>query len=144
MKMNIFHEMKRLESVVDLMNGCACIAVPKDEKVIQLSRIPLGNVYETEGSVIATFELPGVEKEDIELNIYNDRIEVNVEKKTETKTEDKNGVSSEMKSSSFYGSLPLPAEVIAENADAIFKNGLLRIEMAKATKQDSKKRIAIK
>ncbi|MBI2657585.1 Hsp20/alpha crystallin family protein [Candidatus Woesearchaeota archaeon] len=120
-----------------------CVAIMKRPELEAVSRIPVADIVETESSVIATFELPGVEKEDIRLNVTDDRIEVKVEKKAENKVEDKESYSYEMRSQSFYSALPLPAEVAAENADASYKNEILKVEIPKANKAEAK-RIEIK
>ena len=119
--------------------GSNCLAVMKRPELEAISRIPVADVVETESSVIATFELPGVEKENIQLNVTDDSIEVKVENKAEKEIKDKGNYSYEMRSHSFYSALPLPAEVIAESADASYKNGILRVEIPKAKKQEKKK-----
>lgn len=55
----------------------------------EIVRLPVADIQETENSVIAAFELPGVSKENIELNITEDRIEVKVKRKLEKKAEEK-------------------------------------------------------
>jgi HSP20 family protein len=124
---NIFDEIER-----EL--GSNCLAVMKRPDLEVVSRIPVTDVVETENSVIATFELPGVEKQNIQLNVTEDTVEVKVEKKAEKEIKDKETYSYEMRSQSFYSALPLPAEVVAENADASYKNGILRVEIPKAKK----------
>jgi HSP20 family molecular chaperone IbpA len=47
-----------------------------------------------------------------------------------------------MMKKTFYGVLPLPTEVDAEKAEATYINGMLRIEIPKAKKQNT--RIEIK
>ena len=139
---NIFDEIER---DIELMCGNSCLTlVPKMKSVEEISRLPVANIYETENSVIATFELPGVNKKDIQLNLTEDRIEVKVETKVEKKAEEKESYAYEMRINSFYRALPLPSEVMAEKADANYKDGILRVEIPKAKKQDSKKRIEIK
>lgn len=46
-------------------------------------RVLIADVKETENSVIASLEIPGVEKKDIDLNITENSIEVKIEKKAE-------------------------------------------------------------
>lgn len=132
---NIFDEFER-----EL--GSNCIAVLKRPELEAISRIPIADVAETESSVIATFELPGVEKESIQLNVAEDSIEVKVEKKAEEKSEGREGFAHQMRSHSFYSSIPLPAEVVSEKADASYKNGILRVEIPK--RQEQRKKIEIK
>ena len=131
---------------IDLIcgTGSQCVAIMPKQNVEEVARLPVADIYETENSVIAAFELPGVKKEDIELNITDDRVEVKVERKLEKTAEEKEGYSYEMRSYSFYGALPLPLDVIAEQANAAYKDGILRVEIPKAKKQDLKKRIEIK
>lgn len=126
-------------------------------------RTPLSNIYETENSVIATFELPGVEKNEIELNVTDTHIEVKVERsqkskiygkldtpsesptKAEKEEKHKGVYRYESRSSQFYRALPLPAEVQSEKANAECKNGVLRVEIPKVKKvEEKKKKIAIK
>lgn len=97
-------------------------------------RQPKSDIYETENSVIAAFELPGVDKKDIELNITDDLMEVKVIKKQEKKAEDKEkGVYSyKACSRQFYKSVKLPTSVDSAKAKAEYRDGLLRIEIPKA------------
>jgi|SRR3989338_1536578 len=143
---NIFEEMDRMERELNLFcSGNQCVAlVPKAKETGHISRLPVADLYETESSVIAAFELPGVEKEEIQLDVTEDRIEVKVEQKAEKESEGKEAHSYETKRNSFYGALPMPKGVVAENAEASYRNGILRIEIPKAKKQDSRKRIEIK
>ena len=143
---NIFDEINRIEREIGLMcgPGSQCVAIVPKQDVEEVARLPVANIYETESAVIAAFELPGAKKEDIELNITEGRIEVKVERKLEKKAEEKDGCSYEMRSRSFYGALPLPSDVAAEQANAAYKDGILRVEIPKAKKQDSKKRIEVR
>ena len=145
LRSDIFDEINRLENEMDLIcNTGSRMALVPNEEAHEISRIPLSNVYETENSVMAAFEIPGVEKEDIQLNVTEDSIEVKVEKKAETESESKEYNAYEIRRHRFYTLVTLPAEVIAENADANYKNGILRVEIPKAKKQEQKKRIEVK
>ena len=142
-KGNIFDEMNRFDREIDLMCGSnQCVAIVPNNR--EVTRLPVADIYETEKSVIAAFELPGTNKKDIDLNITDDRIELRVERIVEKKTEEKEGYSYEMTSQNFYGALPLPSDVVAEKADASYKDGILRVEIPKAIKQNSKRKIEIK
>ena len=109
-------------------------------KELSQYRNPVCNIQETETGILATFEIPGASKDDIELNVTEDSIEIKAEKKHEKKEKD----SYSYRSSSFYRRIPLPKHVDADKAKASYKNGLLRIEIPKkAEKEDKKKRIEI-
>jgi HSP20 family protein len=108
---------------------------------------PICHVQETESMVIASFELPGVDKSDINLNVDNNMLDVKVESKKEKKEEskDKKAYAYSMQSQSYYRRVPLPKEVVAEKAEAEYKNGILRVEIPKKHKDSLEhKRIPIR
>lgn len=144
----MFDQIENLQREIDSMcgRGNHCVAiVPKKEGTnkAESSRIPVLDVYETENSVIAAFELPGVSKEDMELTVTENRLEVKVCRKTEQESEKEGGYSYEKRSFNFYRALPLPSNLLPESAQATYVNGLLRVEIPKAKKQDLKKKIEI-
>ena len=109
------------------------------------TRTPRCNLQETESQMIATFELPGVNKGDIELIVDDDHIELKVESKQEKKNKKKDSYSYMSQSTSFQRYISLPKEVDSNKAKAEYKNGVLRVEVPKKHKTKSKeKRIDIK
>ena len=89
------------------------------------------DVQETDRDVIVTAELPGMDKEDIEVNITAERIEIKAEKKEE-KTEEKEGYKTYGKRyHGFYRSVPLPSMVKADDAKATYRNGVLEVALPK-------------
>jgi HSP20 family protein len=103
-------------------------------------RMPVADLRETENSVIATVEIPGADKKDIDLNVTENTIEVKVEKKTEKEIKEKGKYSYEAKSHQFYRALPLPAKVRPDDAVATYQDGILRIEIPKVKKLEAKKK----
>jgi len=100
-------------------------------------RQPLVDLKETEKEFIATLEIPGVDKKDIQLNITDNSIEVKVEKKSEMKIEDENKgyIRSERVYNGFYRSMSLPSRVISQKAKASYKNGILEVIIPKSGKE---------
>ena len=89
------------------------------------------DVEQTDEDVIVTAELPGMKKEDVELNVTSDSVEIKVQIKEET-TEEKEGFKAYSKRyAGFYQNVPLPASVKAEDAQATFKNGVLEVVLPK-------------
>lgn len=103
-------------------------------------RIPLADVKETENNVLAVFEIPGVDKKDIELNVTENAIEVKVEKKAEKEIKGKESYAYEARTNQFYRALPLPEKVKADQTQATYKNGILRVEMPKLMMLEAKKK----
>ena len=143
--MDPFEEVYRMQEEMErmlhtLLRGKHGLMPRLEEKGL-VQRIPISDIFETEKNVVASVELPGAEKKDIELNITDDYIEIKVDKKQEHVDKKKDQYS--YRSASFYRRIPLPVSVKAESADAKFENGVLRIEIPKKEKE-SKKRIDIK
>ncbi len=96
-------------------------------------REPVADIWENENEVIATVELPGVDKKDIDVNVTDDNIEIKVEKKSENKQEDKKKgyYHVERSYSGFYRCMPLPKGVKADKAKASYNQGVLEIKIPK-------------
>ncbi len=101
------------------------------------------DMVETESSVIFTAELPGIRKEDIEINITENSIDVKVEsQKTEEKKE-KREYNYMSRYSKFHSSYKTPVPINTETVTAGYKNGILEVKAAKL-EQKKKKQINIK
>jgi len=98
-------------------------------------RNALADVCETDKELIAQVELPGVDKNEIDLNITDDGIEVKVEKREEQK--DKNYFRRSY--SGFYRLIPLNKKIDPEKIKANFKNGVLELKMPKLQLSDKRK-----
>lgn len=109
------------------------------------TRAPRCDLQETESQLITTFELPGVNKGDINLIVDDDHMELSVESKQEQKNKDKDSYSYMSQSTSFHRYITLPKEVDSDKAKAEYKNGVLRVEVPKKQKSKPKgKKIDIK
>ena len=93
---------------------------------------PVVNVEETENEYLISAELPGMDKKDINISIDDNVLSISGEKKSETKSEDKNYHRFERNYGKFYRSFELPHSVDRENIDASYKNGVLNISLPKA------------
>ncbi|MEK6936696.1 MAG: Hsp20/alpha crystallin family protein [Nanoarchaeota archaeon] len=116
------------------------------EKTKQNFRNPLTDLREANNAFIATIEIPGVDKKDIQLNISENSLEVKVEKKSEMKIADEsNGfIRSERFFSNFFRSMNLPSKIIPEKAKAFYKNGILEVMLPKAeNNKGNQRRITI-
>ena len=147
---DFFEDWERMQHQIERMFGyeqfpkMAALPSGKGNEIMPF-RSPRTDIYETDKSVVARFELPGADKEDIQLNVSDRAIEVKVEKKAEKKEEKKGFYLYESRCQSFYRNMPLPKEVVSEKAEAKFSNGVLEVEIPKAHAElPAKKRIAIK
>ena len=92
---------------------------------------PNVDIYEDTDKMIVEAELPGMDREDFEVNVENNILTLKGERKFEKKDEQDNFHRVERSYGSFTRSFTLPPTVAADSADAIFENGLLRLTLAK-------------
>lgn len=104
---------------------------------------PTVDIYEKGDYIIVTSDMPGLEKEDLSVNLTDDTITLSGEKKKEEKVEKKDYFRLERSSGSFKRSFRLPAEVNTSKVKASFKNGVLEVKIAK-TEAAKKKEHKIK
>lgn len=102
-------------------------------------RRALVDLKETDKDLIAYIELPGVDKEDVHLDITEDTLEAIVKRKSETKDERSFYLRQERSYSEFYRLVRLPYRIKAEEAKATYKDGVLEVVMPKAEQRTAKK-----
>jgi HSP20 family protein len=104
---------------------------------------PSVDLYEEKDQVVVKAELPGITKDDIRVSISDDVLTIKGEKKKEEEDTGKDYYRSERVYGSFLRTLPLPAEVNPEKAQATFRNGVLEIRLPKS-EEAKKKMINVK
>ena len=100
---------------------------------------PEVDLRETDKELILSASLPGMEKDDIDIDVTGDRITLSGESKTE---EDKPGECYHIRQrgyGSFNISYSLPVEVKTKDVKATYKNGVLEVTMPKAEVREAKK-----
>jgi len=110
----------------------------RGEKLPAEYRQPSIDIVETDKEVIANAEMPGLEKENIKINLTEDRLEISAETKKEEEKKEKGYVYREMRRGSYYRAITLPSPVDADNAQASYKNGVLEIKMPKKEVKEKK------
>jgi len=78
-------------------------------------------------------EMPGVAKDNIDVALTTDGIEISAETDVETEDTEKNFVVRERVYSHIYKQLSFPEEVIPEQAESTFRDGLLEVSIPKKT-----------
>jgi HSP20 family protein len=114
----------------------------KGEIIPSRQREPSVDILETEKEIIATAEMPGLDKKDINIDLTQDRLEISTETKQEEKKEEKGYSYREIRTGSYYRALSLPSPVDTDKSRASYENGVLKIEMPK-TEIKEKKQLSI-
>ena len=99
---------------------------------------PRVNVSETDKEIEITAELPGVEENQIDVNLVGDMLTIKAEKKSEEEKTDKDYHVVERSYGKFERSMRLPCEVDAKEVKADFKNGVLTVKLPKSPEVKAK------
>mgnify|MGYP003573896616 CR=1 FL=1 len=90
------------------------------------------DVSENDEAFVVTASVPGVNPDDIEITISDNVLTIKGEFKVDETVEDEKYHLRERRYGSFGRSLTLPVAVNAEDVDANYENGVLRLEVPKA------------
>jgi HSP20 family protein len=90
---------------------------------------PQVEVLERGNQLVVRADLPGLTKDDIDVNITDDAIVIQGERNQESEEKEEGYYRSERSYGSFYRSIPLPEGIDTDNAHATFRNGVLEITM---------------
>ncbi|KAJ3718028.1 HSP20-like chaperone [Lentinula guzmanii] len=93
--------------------------------------------------VTATFEFPGVNKEDVQLNMHNGRLTVAAETKVSQDREQDGYAVRERSFGKFSRTLQLPQGVKEEDIKASMEHGVLTVTFPKASAEQTPKTITI-
>lgn len=88
---------------------------------------PRVDVLRKDGNLVVRADLPGMTKEDIKVEVTEDRLTIQGERKQEKKEEHEGYAYNECSYGSFFRTIPLPEGVEASKATAEFRNGVLEV-----------------
>jgi len=91
-----------------------------------------GDVFEDERRLVVRLEVPGMTKEDINIDVLDDALIISGEKRFERESGEGRWRTMQCAYGSFRRVVPLPVPVKTEGAVASYKNGVLRVELPKA------------
>jgi len=99
--------------------GNKSIKSPEGQSMISDEREPLTDIIEGDDDVAVTVELPGVEKQDIDLNVTKESLEIKVDKPQRK----------------YHKTLDLPCGVKPKTTKATYKNGILDVVIKRKDKR---------
>jgi HSP20 family protein len=100
---------------------------------------PSVDIFEDGNDVVVKAEVPGMKKEEIEVNLSLDTITISGQKNEETKVDKKDFYRLERTFGSFSRKLRLPADILTDKARASFKDGVLEVRIPKSPTAKSRK-----
>jgi HSP20 family protein len=107
--------------------------------------VPRSDVVETDDGIEVSIELPGLDEKEVEVTLTDEALTIRGEKKIERREEKRGYYVSERSYGAIYRSIPLPAGVDSEKAEATFRNGVLTVRLPQSPEAKAKvKKIAVK
>lgn len=91
-----------------------------------------GDVFEDDDRLVVRVEVPGIPKEDINIDVSERALVISGEKQFERESSQGRWRVMQCAYGNFRREVPLPVEVKTDNAHASYKNGVLRVELPKA------------
>jgi len=126
-KRNMFNVFDDVEKMVNQAFGHS---IRGTEVTSQLQ--PLLDVYETDSTIVASLDLPGVEKKDVEVSVSNGFLTISGERKNISGESGEGRIWQETSFGTFKRTFELTEAVVEDKIKAQFKNGVLKISLPKA------------
>jgi len=126
---------KMLQDTANTIDG-----ISKDigKSVIDYTFVPGKDILETDESVIVHVDLPGIEKKDIDLDVTETRVRVKANFDIEQEIHKGSSLTlHDRKTGVVRRTVRLPKKVIPQEAQAEYKNGVLKVEIPKQEKTES-------
>ena len=98
-----------------------------------LSRTPLVDMVDKGDRYHLRLEIPGIDKDKIQLNATEDSIEISGEQSEEESGEERGRdyIYNERSYNSFYRNIPIPEEIVPSKISAKMQHGILQVEIPK-------------
>ncbi|CAG8610993.1 5766_t:CDS:2 [Paraglomus occultum] len=100
---------------------------------------PLIDVHETDKEYVVNAELPGLKKEEINLDLHDNALTISGETKQDNKYKEGNTYVQERRYGNFSRTIALPNNIKADAVSAKFNDGVLEVVIPKAEHAQPKK-----
>jgi HSP20 family protein len=101
-------------------------------------------MFERDGKLIVTADLPGVKKEDVKVEVDQDAITLQGQRRHEQASRQQGYYRSERSYGSFYRTIPLPEGADPSTASATFRDGVLEIALQAPPKRAGSRSLEIR
>ena len=126
-KINMFNMFDDVEKMINQAFGDSIL-----NKEITSHVQPLLDIYETDNTIVASIELPGVEKKDVEVSMSNGFLSISGERKNISGESVESKIWQETSCGTFKRTFKLTEAVVEDKIKAQFRNGVLKISLPKA------------
>lgn len=138
MRFSPIRDIMRLQHEIDDLFGDFMPARTEDGDTRNAVWSPRADFAETEDAYLVQFDVPGMKREDIEINFHDGTLTVSGERTFESNQEQKNFVRIERHQGRFFRSFAVPKAIDTDAIQATYENGVLLVRLPKA--EESKPR----
>lgn len=104
-----------------------------DEEGLNTSTwVPAVDIFETADSVVVKAELPGVSRENIDIQVRDNTLTLKGERKFEREIQDENYLRIERSYGAFHRAFSLPTVIRQDKVKAALRDGVLEVTLPKA------------
>lgn len=130
MNLTVWDPFREMEALLDRYSRSARKTMAVEGGPVEAGDwMPTVDISETDHDFVVRAELPGIDKDDVQVTLDNGVLTIKGEKKTETKDEKRHRI--ECVYGSFVRSFTLPQHVAAEKVQAGYKDGILSLTIPK-------------
>lgn len=98
-----------------------------DQRLADASWLPTLETFRKDGNIVVRADLPGLTKDDIDIEVDDDVLMISGERSEETRDDRDDFYRSERSYGRFFRAIPLPEGVEGDKVDATFKDGVLEV-----------------
>lgn len=113
------------------------------DNTLSTAWMPTTEISYQDGNLVVSADLPGLNEKDVKVEINDDFLVIQGERKVEQQEGDGGVRRTERRYGEFYRAIALPEGANAENARAEFQNGVLRVTIPVAEPQSNRREIPI-
>ena len=97
--------------------------------------VPSAEMSETEAEIHLKLEVPGMEADDLDIEVTDDAIAIKGERKSEVKSEEEGRFRSEFHYGKFERLIPMPTRIVKDQVAAEYKDGVLCLTIPKSQEE---------
>jgi HSP20 family protein len=127
-----FRQLSSLRDEIDRLFEAPLSSLTELSQPFSGGWVPAIDVYEDRDNYVVKMELPGMNRDEIDISLHNGVLSITGERKDEEKHEGAETYRSERFFGRFQRSITLPAVVEAEKVNASYKDGILTVTLPKA------------
>lgn len=105
--------------------------------------VPSAEIDETDSEIHLKLEVPGMQAEDLDIEVMDDTVAIKGERKSETKSEEKGVTRSEFQYGKFERVIHMPAQIVRDQVVADYKDGVLSLTLPKSP-EEKKESVKVK